>query len=83
MGFRDNWITFWSAMQDWDQKVNNQWPKCLQCRRRAFVAVTKPTFTVDNWSRARVKCLVQCLNCGLQIRAMREGRGKWQFNLSA
>lgn len=81
MGFRDSWISFWTAMQEWDQQVHKPWPKCLSCGNRNFLVLTAPTFSVDNWSRARVKCLVACTRCGMRFRAMREGRGKWQFNL--
>lgn len=59
-----------------------RYPKCVTCGGRDFQIVTKPTFTVDRFSRQRIACYVDCLTCGLRLRMMRgEGDKDWSFLL--
>lgn len=59
-----------------------RYPKCINCGQRSFTFVTKPTFTVDRFSRQRIAAFVDCNTCGLRLRIMRgQGDKTWQFLL--
>jgi hypothetical protein len=60
-------------------------PRCLFCRdkRRSFTVIRPFAFSVDRLSRARVKGLLQCDNCGMQAVIMRWGDSKkWSWTMA-
>jgi len=59
-----------------------QFPKCINCKAVDFNVVTKPTYTVDRFSRQRISCFVDCNQCGLRLRMMLgENEKNWSFKL--
>ncbi len=59
-----------------------EYPQCINCKGRSFTFVTKPTFTVDRFSRQRIAAFVDCNTCGLRLRIMRgQGDKTWTFLL--
>jgi hypothetical protein len=59
-----------------------KYPKCINCKGDDFTFRTKPTFTVDRFSRRRIACFVDCNTCGLRLRMMLgENEKNWSFEL--
>jgi len=59
-----------------------QYPPCINCGHTEYNIRTKPTYTVDRFSRQRISCFVDCLNCGLRLRMMLgENEQNWSFKL--
>lgn len=59
-----------------------KYPRCINCGNVDYTFKTKPTFTVDRFSRERISCYVECNKCGLRLRMMLGEREKnWSFRL--
>lgn len=59
-----------------------KYPQCINCGSVDYTLRTKPTYTVDRFSRQRISCFVDCNICGLRLRMMLgENEPNWSFKL--
>lgn len=58
-------------------------PSCMSCSGRGYIAVTRPRFTTDRFSRERLSMTVRCKRCGLEALARREYGGQWSFKVQS